>query len=219
MYWNPILFALCLLAAFAGCVNASDSGEFPGVYVEEGNSIPATDADRERLELKCLLAPDTMHADGQGAGYFLDVPLFQSAGKVSYIKAQSFRCRYAAEKRMETCESQEYSDRGATAYYRTNIYQIFTADVQRGATLFTPEDVAAWTATGEINPAGKFAFHRCACLSVKQVEALAQPTTNALPHQQTAARRYWWQKDPSLEDYEIARKVRAALGGCRPKLS
>jgi hypothetical protein len=207
---NPAAIAIAI---------ASDSGEFPGVYVEEGSAIPSTAEDRELIELKCLLAPDTMHADGRGAGYYLDDRLFNETGRVSYVKAQSFNCRYAPEKRMETCESEEYSDKGATPYYRTNVYETFTSELQRGASLFTPEDVATWTATGKVNPTDKFAFHRCGCLSVAQIETLAQPDVNSLPQELTAAKRYWWQRDPSPEDFEVARKVRDSLGGCHPKLS
>jgi hypothetical protein len=213
------VLAVMLLPVLCASANAGDSGEFHGVYVEEGSVVPATQADRDMLQLKCLLAPDIMHEDGRGAGYYLDRALFLSTGKVSFVKAQTFNCRYDSSKRMETCESQEHSDKGATTYYRTNVYETFTRDVQRGATLFTPEDVAAWTSTGAVNPAGKFAFHRCTCVTVEQIEALAQPLANTLPHEQTGPIRYWWGKDPNAEAYDIARRVEAAFGGCRPHLS
>jgi hypothetical protein len=207
------------LATSSPAAIAADSGEFPGVYVREGSTQPLTAAQHELLQLKCLLAPDTMHEDGSGAGYFLDAPLFLSRGQVAYIKGEEYRCTYSPKTRMETCESQEFSDGKGLRYFRTNVYVSFTQDLQRGNSLMTPEDVVAWNESGTRNPDTLFAYHRCTCVTREQVESRAARGINTLSGEETGQKRYGWRADPAAQDYEVARKVMEAIGSCRLNLS
>jgi hypothetical protein len=213
------LMLAALLATSTSAALAADSGEFPGVYVREGSGQPHTAQQRELLQLKCLLAPDIMHEDGTGAGYFLDSTLFHSTGKVSYIRSEEYKCSYMAGKRLETCESQEFTDGKGLRYYRTNVYESFTQDLQRGTTLLTPEDVLAWNSSGTLNPEQSFAYHRCSCITQEQVESRVAPDINTLSSEQNRLKRYGGRADPSAQDYELARKVMDALGSCSQNLS
>jgi hypothetical protein len=161
---KAIVLLLAVLAATDVAQANDPSGQFPGVYVLEGSRIPSTDADMDAVQLKCLLAPGVMHEGGFGVGYFLDRELFQSTGEISYIKGQEYRCRYSPATRKETCDSKEFSDGKSLTYYRSNVYEVFTRDEQRGHSLLTPEEVVAWNSRGEVNPASRFAYRRCDCL-------------------------------------------------------
>jgi hypothetical protein len=202
------------------CARAQDSsGQFPGVYVLQGKQALNTSEDRENLELKCVLAPGVMGEGGVGAGYFVDRELFRATGQVSYIKGQEYRCRYTAEKRMETCDSKELSDGKVLHYYRSNVYLEFTPMLQRGHSLFTPEDVVAWNLHSRLNPDTAFAYHRCTCLASDKITALASSTLNPLSSDITGQRMYWWQTDPTEDDYSLARDVLKKLGGCKVNVS
>jgi hypothetical protein len=208
-----------VLPIFTSTASSAESTYFPGVFVREGSSQPVTEQQREELQLKCLLAPDIMHADGKGAGYFLDAPLFNTTGQVSYVKSEIYACRYAPEARREICESEELSDGKSLRYYRTNIYQTFTPQLQRGHTLMTAEEVAEWNSSGKLNPANAFGYHTCECITDAMVESRAAPGINTLDSAQTGDRRYWSGADPSPDDYDTARKLQAVIGTCKPKLS
>jgi hypothetical protein len=195
------------------------SGQYPGVYVLEGSAPPVTADDYGALQLKCLLAPSTMYPDGVGAGYFLDRELFRTTGAVSYIKGQEYRCRFNPETRKETCESKEFSDGKSIAYYRSNVYEVFTQDVQRGHSLMTPEDVVAWNSRGEVNVENRFAYHRCSCLTSKDIEALASPMLNPHSSDDTGNWLFWWRRAASAQEIDLARQVVGQFGACRPSLS
>jgi hypothetical protein len=195
------------------------SGQYPGVYVLEGNTPPFSAGDFDALQLKCLLAPSTMSPDGVGAGYFLDRELFRTTGVVSYIKGNEYRCRYNPKTRKETCDSKEFSDDKSIAYYRNNVYVIFTSEVQRGHSLITPEEVGAWNAKGEVNAENRFAFHRCGCLSVTDIEALASKRPNHASSETTGHGLFWWRRDADPEELNLAREVRGLFAACRPNLS
>ena len=213
------LFAFALFTS-ASTVQAADaSGQIPGVYVLEGANAPVTAAEREALQLKCLLAPGVMHEDGFGVGYFLDREQFRATGMVHYIKGQEYRCRYSAQTRMETCESKEFSEGKSLTYYRNNVYQVFTPDLQRGHTLLTPEDVVAWNSSGAVNPVARFAYHRCQCLRGEEIEARASSAKNELSSEETGRRLYWWNTDTTKEDLDLARQVLHTSGLCKPDVS
>jgi hypothetical protein len=219
MIRSVITIALICIMSLA-CARAQDSsGQFPGVYVLEGTRVPNSDADLEKLELKCVLAPGVMGEGGVGAGYFIDRALFRATGQVSYIKAQEYRCRYTPEKRMETCDSKELSDGKVLHYYRSNVYLEFTPLLQRGHSLFTPEDVVAWNLHGRLNPDSAFAYRRCTCLPPDKITALASSTLNPLSSEITGQRMYWWNTDPTADDNALARDVLKALGGCKVNVS
>jgi hypothetical protein len=214
------IFLIALLAVWTPTSSfAADSGEFPGVYVREFGGAVMTAPLLERLQLKCLLAPDVMNADGQGAGYFLDTALFNTTGQISYIKGESYKCTYSPKTRMETCESEELSHGKALRYFRTNIYQSFNKDLQRGHTLLSPEDVADWNSEGKLNPTNRFTYHRCDCLREGLVETRTAKGINTLSSDETGLRRYWGNLEPSNTDYDIARKLSGVFGTCKPQLS
>jgi hypothetical protein len=212
-------FAIAVFLAVVGETVAQSSGEFAGVYVTEGKSRPTTPADRELLELKCLLAPNTSHADGQGATYLLDAPYFEVTGKVSYIKAATFQCRYDRAERVERCRSVEYYDGQGWSYRRFNVYEKFVRNLQRGVSLFTPEEIVTWKSKGTFKVENRFALHRCKCLNVEQIESKAHPAVNLLSKEQSDFKLFLWNEDPSAQDYELARKAMNVMGGCRPILS
>ena len=214
-----MLAVLAALAATASAGAENGSGQYPGVYVIEGSRQPITAAELELLQLKFVLAPGVMHSDGFGVGYFLDRELFRTTGQVAYIKGQEYRCHYKPATRMEICQSKEFSDGKSLSYYRTNVYQIFSPILQRGYSLFTPEEVAIWNSTGTLNPEGYFAYHQCTCISDKQIEARALSQPNLLPSGETGKRLFWWQSDPTDADYDLARQVMKLLGNCRPNVS
>jgi hypothetical protein len=211
--------ALITIMSLTGARAQDSSGQFPGVYVLEGTRVPNSDADVEKLELKCVLAPGVMGEGGVGSGYFIDRELFRATGQVSYIKAQEYRCRYSAEKRMETCDSKELSDGKVLHYYRSNVYLEFTPMLQRGHSLFTPEDVVAWNLHGKLNPDSAFAYRRCSCLTGDKIKAHASSVLNPLSSEVTGQRMYWWGTDPTENDYTLARDVLKALGGCKVNVS
>lgn len=195
------------------------SGQFPGVYVLEGSYPPSTIEEMDAVQLKCLLAPGVMHDNGFGIGYFLDRELFVSTGEISYIKGQEYRCRYSAETSKETCDSKEFSDGKSLTYYRSNVYETFTREVQRGHSLLTPEEVLAWNSRGEVNPANRFAYHRCDCLQGGEFEAKASKRANELSSADTGWRLFWWNRDMTDEELELAQNVRKKFGACRPAIS
>jgi hypothetical protein len=195
------------------------SGQFPGVYVLEGSVEPRTAEDLDALRIKCLLAPGVMHEGGFGVGYFLDRDLFQSTGTISYIKGQEYRCRYSAATRKETCESKELSDGKSLAYYRSNVYEVFTRELQRGHSLLTPEDVAAWNSKGIVNPETRFAYRRCDCLKVEDIEARASSLANTLSSDETGYRLFWWNRDITDEELEAARPLLQTFNTCKPAVS
>jgi hypothetical protein len=207
------VIALILLAATPAAAQ-NESGQFPGVYVREGTRAPITQEDRALLDLKCALAPGVMHEDGTGVGYFLDLETFRASGKISYVKGQEYHCRYNAATQLETCESREFSYGKSLSYYRSNVYQTFTSDVQRGTSLLSAEDVAAWKVRGHLNPANAFAYHRCACITSEDIESRASTETNALDSTTTGTRLFWWNNDQHEEDYATARKVIESFKAC-----
>jgi hypothetical protein len=219
MIRSVITIALITIMSLA-CARAQDSsGQFPGVYVLQGKQALTTSEDHENLELKCVLAPGVMGEGGVGAGYFIDRALFRATGQVSYIKAQEYRCRYTPEKRMETCDSKELSDGKVLHYYRSNVYLEFTPLLQRGHSLFTPEDVVAWNLHGKLNPDSAFAYRRCSCLTGDKINAHASSVLNPLSSEMTGQRMYWWNTDPTADDDALARDVLKALGGCKVNVS
>jgi hypothetical protein len=189
------------------------SGQFEGVYVREGLPV-VTPSQREALELKCVLAPVVIGADGIGTGYFLDTELFQSNGTVSFSKGQEFDCRYNPQSKLETCQSREFSDGKSLHYYRSNVYQVFTPDLQQGHSLLTPEDVANWKVSGTLNPDNRFAYHRCKCLKANMVVERASNIANELSGEETALRLYWGDNEPSSQDTDTAREVIEKIIGC-----
>jgi hypothetical protein len=213
------LLMICGMAGLASRAEAEESGQFPGVYARERASAPMTSIERETLELKCVLAPNTMGADGFGVGYFLDTEAFRTKGTVTYIKGQDYRCRYNAATTMEICESREFSDGKSLHYYRTNIYELFTPEVQRGNSLMSPEDVANWNTTRTLNAANNFAYHRCKCPSESVVAALASPDANQLSSEETGRRLFWFDNEPTLEDLNTAREVMKTFEGCGGNVS
>jgi hypothetical protein len=219
MVLRRLLAVLLALAATTAAGAKDGSGQYPGVYVVEGSRQTMTAAELELLQLKCVLAPGVMHSDGFGVGYFLDRELFRATGQVAYIKGQEYRCHYTPSTRMETCASKEFSDGKSLSYYRTNVYQVFSPVLQRGHSLFTPEEVAAWNSSGALNPAGYFAYHQCVCISDKQVEARALSQPNLLPGSETGKRLFWRNIDPTDADYDLARQIVKMLGNCRPNVS
>jgi hypothetical protein len=169
--------------------------------------------------LKCVLAPGVMREDGSGVGYYLDRDLFRANGTISYVKGQEYKCRYSPATRMETCDSREFTDGKSLSYYRSNIYQVFTPDLQQGHSLLSPEDVAAWKVRGELNPANRFAYHRCNCLTAAEIETKVTPKANMLTTEETGRLLYWWSTDPSPEDYDLARQVIGLFNICKPDVS
>jgi hypothetical protein len=210
---------IALITNVAACVAAESSNQIPGVYVREGSSPPITETDRELLELKCILAPGVMQSDGLGTGYFLDLPRFRATGEVIYIKGQEYRCHYTPATRLEVCQSREFSNGKSLRYYRTNVYQVFTPELQRGHSLLTPEEVLNWNTSKQVNPANSFAYHGCTCLDAAKIEAHATSATNLLPSEETANRLYWYNTDPRDSDYATAREALKSLKGCGQNLS
>jgi hypothetical protein len=198
---------------------ANTSGQIPGVYVIEGSKVPTTPEEIEELQLKCVLAPGVIDDNGRGVGYFLDRTKYRATGTISYIKGQTYDCRYTPATRIENCASQEWSDGKSLSYYRTNVYETFTELVQRGHSLLTPEDVVAWNIRKTLNPAGAFAYHRCTCLTDSIIKSFASTDINALSGEETGKYLFWWKSNPSADDLDVARSVLKHLGGCVPKLS
>ncbi len=203
------LLSIVLLASAAHAA----SGQFEGVYVREGIPV-VTDAQREALEMKCVLAPVVIGADGIGTGYFLDTNLFRATGSLSFIKGQEFDCRYNLKTKLETCQSREFSDGKSLRYFRSNVYQVFTPDLQQGHSLLTPEDVANWKVKGTLNPSNRFAYHRCKCLKRDKVEAHLSAVANELSGEETASRLFWGDNEPSSRDVETAREALEKIIGC-----
>jgi hypothetical protein len=212
-------FFVALLAAMQIARADDTSNYFAGVYVLEGSRKPSTTAEMDALQLKCLLAPGLINERGFGVGYFLDRELFLSTGEVSYIQGQEYKCRYSPATRKETCDSKEFSDGKSLTYYRSNVYQVFTRDEQRGHSLLTPEEVVAWNSRGEVNPASRFAYRRCDCLEGRDFEAKASPLINQLSSDETGFRLFWWNRDVTVEELDLARKVQKKFGACRPAIS
>lgn len=212
-------FFLALLMAMDVAQANDPSGQFSGVYVLEGSRVPLTTDELDAAQLKCLLAPGVMHNGGYGVGYFLDRELFLSTGEISYIKGQEYRCRYSAETRKETCDSKEFSDGKSLTYYRSNVYETFTREVQRGHSLLTPEEVLAWNSKGEVNPTNRFAYRRCDCFQGSDFEVRASRRLNELSSAETGWRLFWWNRDITDEELDLAQKLRQKFGACRPALS
>jgi hypothetical protein len=206
-----MLRVLIALAFIAGPALAA-SGQFEGVYVREGAAL--LKSNNEVLELKCALAPVVIGQDGLGAGYFLDAHALRKNGTLSYIKGHEFDCRYNPATKVETCESKELSDGRTLHYYRSNVYQVFTPDLQQGHSLLSPEEVADWTISQKLNPENRFAYHRCACLTRDKVEARASTAANQLSGEETSRRLFWGDDDPSTDDLSLAREALDKLGAC-----
>jgi hypothetical protein len=207
----PMLRVFIALAVFSAPAMAA-SGQFEGVYVREG-AAPLK-GNREILELKCALAPVVIGQDGLGAGYFLDADALRKTGTLSYVKAHEFDCRYNPATKVETCQSKELSDGRTLHYYRSNVYQVFTPDLQQGHSLLSPEEVADWTVSQGLNPANRFAYHRCKCLTRDKVEARASTAVNQLSGDETSRRLYWDDEHPSADDLSLARDALDKLGAC-----
>jgi hypothetical protein len=203
-----VLFALAL---FSTSVMAA-SGQFEGVYVRSDTALVSGNA--EILELKCALAPVVIGADGRGASYFLDRQKFGARDQVSYIKGQEFDCRYNAAIKLETCESKELSDGRELRYFRSNVYQVFTPDLQQGHSLLSPEEVADWNISKKLNPANGFAYHRCKCLTPDKVDMFASTVANQLSGNETAQRLFWRNDVLSRDDLALAREALDTLGAC-----
>lgn len=212
-------FILAVFGSIEYGLAQDSSGQFAGVYVLEGSLASSSTADKDAVQLKCLLAPGVMHEGGFGVGYFLDSELFLKTGEISYIKGQEYHCRYSSETRKETCSSKEFSDGKGLTYFRSNVYETFTREVQRGHSLLTPEDVVAWNARREVDPATRFAYRRCDCLKVQDVEANASLQPNMLSSEETGRRLFWWNRDATDDELNLARQLSAKLGACRPVIS
>jgi hypothetical protein len=206
-----MLRILTALAFFTAPALAA-SGQFEGVYVRE-DAAPLK-ANNEILELKCALAPVVIGQDGLGAGYFLDTDALRKSGTLSYIKGHEFDCRYNPDTKVETCQSKELSDGRTLHYYRSNVYQVFTPELQQGHSLLSPEEVADWTVSKKLNPANRFAYHRCKCLTRDKVEARASTAANQLSGEETSRRLFWDDGDPSTDDLSLAREALDKLGAC-----
>jgi hypothetical protein len=206
-----MLRALIVLAVLSAPAMAA-SGQFEGVYVREGAAPLA--ANRELLELKCALAPVVIGQDGLGAGYFLDADALKKSGTLSYIKGHEFDCRYNPATNVETCQSKELSDGRELRYFRSNVYQVFTPDLQQGHSLLSPEEVADWSVSKKLNPENRFAYNRCKCLTRDKVEARASTTINQLSGDETSRRLYWGDDEPSMDDLSLAREALDKLGAC-----
>jgi hypothetical protein len=214
-----LTFYVALLAAVQIARADDTSDYFAGVYVLEGSREPSSTAEMDALQLKCLLAPGLINERGFGVGYFLDRELFLSKGEISYIQGQEYKCRYSPATRKETCDSKEFSDGKSLTYYRSNVYQVFTQDEQRGHSLLTPEEVVAWNSRGEVNPSSRFAYRRCDCLAGSDFEARASTRMNEHSSEETGFRLFWWNRDVTSEELDLARKVQKKFGGCRPAIS
>jgi hypothetical protein len=206
------MLRVLIVLAFLSAPAMAASGQFEGVYVREGAAPLA--ANREILELKCALAPVVIAQDGLGAGYFLDADALKKSGTLSYIRGHEFDCRYNPATKLETCQSKELSDGRTLHYYRSNVYQVFTPNLQQGHSLLSPEEVADWGLSKKLNPENRFAYNRCKCLTRNKIEAHLSTTINQLSGDETSRKLYWGDDDPSTDDLSLARQVLDKLGSC-----
>jgi hypothetical protein len=215
MRWLMLVFLIVCVPIAA----ADGSGQFPGVYVRDGSGQDLTAEAKEKLQLKCLIAPDVMGDDGVGAGYFVDRALFDRTGQVSYVQAEEYSCRYSSETTIETCDSREITEGKSLKYYRTNVYHIFTANEQRGHSLLTPEEVLNWRSKGIVNPDQAFAYYRCSCVEPGDIEKHVSTEINVMSSADTELRRYWGLLEPTDDDFNRAQKLTSVIGKCKLELS